>query len=261
MVERGEVVVVELDLRSLDHGEAETDEDVLDLAPHRGDQVQPAGRHEAGRPEASRRSRSRRRRRSSSAPCELGRALLDRSRSSACRTALASLPTGPRWLGRQRADRPQHAGELRLAAEIAHAQLLEVGARLRRLDRALGLLAELRQPRAPGWRVAASSRAPQARSAATLVPARACSYRAIVAAIATLSESGPPPRTGMRVRTVARSRAIGRQAVALGAQAQHDGRLRIDRAQLQLRRVPVERQQGAGEGVDPRPARRGPRED
>jgi hypothetical protein len=43
-VERGEVVVVELDLRALDDVEAHPDEDVLHLAAGLGDQVQVAGR-------------------------------------------------------------------------------------------------------------------------------------------------------------------------------------------------------------------------
>ena len=44
MVERGEVVVVELDLRALHHPVAEPDEDVLDLAPGLVEQVQVASR-------------------------------------------------------------------------------------------------------------------------------------------------------------------------------------------------------------------------
>ena len=42
VVERVEVVVDELDLGPLDDREAEADEDVLDLAPRRGEQVQAA---------------------------------------------------------------------------------------------------------------------------------------------------------------------------------------------------------------------------
>ncbi len=93
-----------------------------------GDQVQVADRAAAGRRAASRRSRS-----SASRRVELGRLELRGARgSSSCLERLRAprwraLPTGPALLGRQLADRAQHAGQLGLAAEVADAQLLELG--------------------------------------------------------------------------------------------------------------------------------------
>ena len=46
---------------------------------------------------------------------------------------------GPALLGRQLGDAAQEVGQLGLAAEVAHAQLLERGGRVGRRDRALGL--------------------------------------------------------------------------------------------------------------------------
>ena len=48
VAERVEVVVDGLDLGALDDGEAQTDEDVLELAPGLGDQVQPPDAAAAG---------------------------------------------------------------------------------------------------------------------------------------------------------------------------------------------------------------------
>ena len=141
VVERGEVVVLVLDLRALEHREAEPDEDVLHLAPDLGDQVQAAGR-------------LRRVARQRHVDAVLGQAAVE-LRGLELRGPLLEqllerhahlvgrLAHRPALLGRQLADRAQRRGQLGLAAEVAHPQLLELG--------------RARRPRA----MAASASAPQ----------------------------------------------------------------------------------------------------
>ena len=97
MVERGEVVVVELDLGALDDPVAHADEDVLELAPGGGDQVQVADRH-GGSPGSVTSRRSSRRRCSSSARLERRGALLDQ-RLERPPGLVAALPTSARCSG------------------------------------------------------------------------------------------------------------------------------------------------------------------
>ena len=124
-VERREVVVVELDLGALDDVEAHAQEDVLDLAPGLGDQVQVAGRQRrvAGQRDVDAVL--------GQAALELG--VLERGRALAEHRLerLAHLVRGladrAALLRRQVADAAQDAGQLGLAAQVADAQLLERG--------------------------------------------------------------------------------------------------------------------------------------
>ena len=140
VVERREVVVLVVDLRALEDGEAEPDEDVLHLAPDLRDQVEPAGRlRRVARErdvdpvlgEAAVELRC----------LELGRALREQLLERHPHL-VGRLAHRPALLGRQLADRAERRGELRLAAEVAHAQLLE----LRRVPalRAMAASASLR---------------------------------------------------------------------------------------------------------------------
>ena len=88
----------------------------------------------------------------------------------------------PALLRRQLADRAQRLGQLGLAPEVAHAQLLELGRRAGGADGGLGLGAQL--VRGQPW-------------PAILL---AASYSATVAAIATLSDSGPSARADPHAR-------------------------------------------------------------
>ena len=132
MVQRGEVVVLVLDLRALEHREAEADEDVLHAAPDLGHQVQAAGglRRVAGQRHVD---------------AVFGQAAVQLRRLE-FRGALAEqlferhphlvrgLAHRPALVCRQLADRAERRGELRLPAEVAHAQLLERGAVTRFAD-------------------------------------------------------------------------------------------------------------------------------
>jgi hypothetical protein len=125
MVERGEVVVVEFDLRALPDGEAEPEEHVLDLAAHLRDQMEMA---EWPRRVARQRHIDR-----------VGAQLLVELGRLQCSRALpehpfkrtfdlvAALAHGPALLGGQITDRAKHGRELRLATEVAHPQLLQLG--------------------------------------------------------------------------------------------------------------------------------------
>ena len=162
VVQRGEVVVVELDLGALGHREAQAQEHVLDLAPGLGDQVQApgAGRRIAGQrhvdgvaaqPVVQLRGLQRRR--------ALGQQRLQRHLD-----LVAALAHRAALLGRQVLDRAQHGGQLGLAAQQAHAQLLQLGGRGGAGDGRLALGADLLQAcggvshcgmtsrRGPGWR-------------------------------------------------------------------------------------------------------------
>src|SRR5262249_53604428 len=74
--------------------------------------------------------------------------------------------TGPdraAFLGRQLGDAAQNRGQLRLAAEVADPQLLQLGAAGRGLDRRRGLAPDLLDPikhlaRPPAWRAKISAR-------------------------------------------------------------------------------------------------------
>src|SRR5688572_6816130 len=124
MVERREVVVVELDLRALGDLETEPEEDVLDLAPRLGDQVQPAGlaRRVAGQRHVD---------------AILGQTCVQLSvlelAGATADQLLELLPHGVRGLAdpsallrRQVTDRAQRRGELRLAPEVLDARVLEL---------------------------------------------------------------------------------------------------------------------------------------
>ena len=106
MVERGEVVVVVLDLGALHHPVAEPDEDVLDLAPRPGEQVEVAGADRRRARAASRRVASALSRASELAALELAPCRSSSSASSAVRAVLPAFPTGPRCsAGRARRSR------------------------------------------------------------------------------------------------------------------------------------------------------------
>ena len=135
VVERGEVVVLVLDLGALDDREAEPDADVLHAPPDLRDQVQVADRQRAGRPGRVTSTRSSARRRSSSARLELRGAPL---------RAAPRAPGAPRWpacrparaapaAARRSSAAPAVSSDLR--PEVAHPQLLELGGRAGGADR------------------------------------------------------------------------------------------------------------------------------
>ncbi len=123
-VERGEVVVVGLDLRTFRHREAERGEDLDDLFGHPGERMDrprqraPAGQREVGPV------------RREGLPALLGLQGLEAGRDRGLDRGL-----GPVRLlahlrpvrGGNAAERPQQRGELARAAEHADADLLEVG--------------------------------------------------------------------------------------------------------------------------------------
>src|SRR2546430_13149478 len=125
VVERREVVVVPLDLRAvLDH-EAEADEEVLDLAPGLGDQVERASR--LGRVARERDVYAV----LDQAPLELRirqrlRALVEQRLEGYARL-VRLLADRAALVGRQLADRAQCLGQLGLAPEVADAQILQLG--------------------------------------------------------------------------------------------------------------------------------------
>ena len=144
VVEGIEVVVDGLDLRPLGHVEAQPDEDVLDLAAGLGHQVQaPDGRKRVSREghvDAV----------GDEALLELGAGQLAAPGFDGGLERLARLVgrlagRGP-LLGRELGDAAQEVGQLGLAAQVAHADLLERGRRGRRGDRVAGLLLDLRNP-------------------------------------------------------------------------------------------------------------------
>jgi hypothetical protein len=141
VVERGEVVVLVLDLGTLQHGEPEPHEDVLELAPDLRDQVEMAGRQRrvAGQGHVDAVGGEPRVELLRIEPLgALGQQplerLLDRVRALAHRTAL---------LRRQLADRAQRLRQLGLAPQVAHAQILELGAAPGAGDGSLGLPPQL----------------------------------------------------------------------------------------------------------------------
>ncbi len=144
------------------------------------------------------------------------------SASSAWRAWLAALPTAPRCSGASVGDLAQHLRQLGLAAEVAHAQLLERIAARRLRDRRLGLAAQLLDP--------------LDHDAGTLDGLRVISYSATVAAIAAFSDS---LAIGMRATRSHARRPLGRQAVALGADQQRHGA--VARAHLALQRLAASR--------------------
>jgi hypothetical protein len=137
VVEGGEVVVLVLDLRPLHDREAEPDEDVLHPASDLRDQVEMAGQRRRvarhghvdavlGEPAVELRG------------LELGGALLEQHLERAPHL-VGLLAERAALLGRQLADRAQRRGQLRLAAEVAHPQLLELSRRPGGADGRLGL--------------------------------------------------------------------------------------------------------------------------
>ena len=161
VVERGEVVVVVLDLRALEHREAEPDEDVLHLAPDLRDQVQVPDRRRrvAGQRDVDAIGRQTR--------VQLGR--LERGRALAEQRLqrhldlVGLLADRPALLRRQVADRAQRRGQLRLAPEQPHPQLLQLRGRAGRRDGRLALLANLREVRPVSHLPASYSRPRRAR--------------------------------------------------------------------------------------------------
>ena len=174
-VEGVEVVVDELGLRALHDAEAEAEEDVLDLAPGGGEQVDAAGLdggragkrdvdHVGGEPGVE------------LGGLELGRARLDRRLERLARL-VGGAADGAALLGRELGDAAQQVRQLGLAAQEAHPHVLELR-RVRRVgDRRLAGGAQLADPLVHG--------------AAIL---RLHSYRATVAAIAAFRDSA---RTGI----------------------------------------------------------------
>jgi hypothetical protein len=139
VVERGEVVVVELDLGTFHHPVAEADEDVLELAAGLGQQVQVADRGRR-RPRQGDVERV-----AGDARLELGGLERLRARSDLLLESLLGLvgagPDRPALFCRQLADPAQDRGQLRLAPEIPDPQLLERSAVRGGVDRRLGLFA------------------------------------------------------------------------------------------------------------------------
>src|SRR3954468_13835204 len=173
VVEGVEVVVDEGDLGALDAREAEAQEDVLDLAPGLRDEVQAAdglGRL-AGERDVDAVFRELR---VELFGFELLRALLDEpfQRLAGLVRRLADRPS---LLGRQLCHAPEEARQLRLAAEVADAQLLERRARRRAGDGLLGLGAQRSDavehahdaPTLAGSRRAAGGGAPRGDATAT----------------------------------------------------------------------------------------------
>ena len=205
VVERGEVVVVVLDLGALDDREAEPDEDVLHLAPDLRDQVQVADRHAAGRRAASRRRGPRPGRRSSSAASSSAvRSLEQRLQRLAHLVGLLARP------GRAARPAARRSSAAPGSAPTCGPGSAPAAPRARRRSR--------RRPRRPRPRCAAGPGQPWAGASAQAsrghpIPA---SYSATVAAIATLSDSGPSTQ---RMRTVA-----GLAARRAGPRARRPGR-------------------------------------
>jgi hypothetical protein len=143
MVERGEVVVLVLDLGTLDDREAETDADVLHAPADLRDEMQMSDRHRRvarerdvqavlDQPAIELRGR------------QLRRPLLEQPLERLAHL-VGLLAHRPALLGRQLADRAQRLGQLRLAAEVANPQLLQLGGRSGSAHGGLGLGAQLGQ--------------------------------------------------------------------------------------------------------------------
>ena len=142
MVERGEVVVVELDLGPLHHPVAEADEDVLDLPLGAEQRVLGARPGPAGRPGSVTSIASSARRVPSSLASSS--ALRDSSSdSSSWRASLPDLPTGPRSSAGRSEMPAKDLGEVGLPPQVADAQLLELGGRRGSADRLGRLLPDL----------------------------------------------------------------------------------------------------------------------
>ena len=137
MVEGREVVVVVLDLGALHDAVAEADEDVLDLPPRLGQQVEVAGcdRGDAGQGDVEGAL--------DEAPLELvPLELLAASREQPLEVALRGVGGGPDrspLIRRQLADPPEDSRQLGLAAQVAHPQVLERRGVRSGGDRRLGL--------------------------------------------------------------------------------------------------------------------------
>jgi hypothetical protein len=118
VVQRGEVVVLVVDLRALENREPEPDEDVLHLPPDLRDEVQPPRRQRrvAGQrdvdPVLGQSAVELRR-------LELGGPLLEQPLERHPHL-VRSLPDRPALLGRQLADRPERGRELRLPPQVTH---------------------------------------------------------------------------------------------------------------------------------------------
>lgn len=137
-VEGREVVVVVLDLRALEHFEAEAEEDVLEQTPRLADDVQTAerlrwiARQGHVDPVGGQALLE-------LAPLELAAAFVEQSLELSARSVrlLADLRAA---FGRQRADRAQELRELGLATQVADAQILQLGEARGGPNRPLGLL-------------------------------------------------------------------------------------------------------------------------
>ena len=142
VVERVEVVVDELDLGPLGDREAEAEEDVLDLAPGRGEQVVAADRlgRRAGQRDVDAVGGQPR---VELAGLELAAALLDQRLERLARLVRRP-PDDPALLGRQLGDAAQQVRQLRLAPEEPHPHVARAPRSASALgDRRLGLGAEL----------------------------------------------------------------------------------------------------------------------
>ena len=232
VVERGEVVVVVLDLGPLDHPVAEADHHVLDLPRRAGDQVQVPGRarRRAGQGDVDPVARQPR---SSSARVELGGAPLEQLLQRLARPVGAAADLAPFLLG-QLGDAAQDRRQLGFAAEVADPQLLQLGGARRGLDRGRGLRLDLLDPL-------------EHRSAASCMAGDDIRSQAIAAAAATLSDSAPPgaagsspaartppaprraaPRARRRGRGSPRRASASRPLAAVGDQRRPRPRRRLD---------------------------------
>ncbi len=166
MVERGEVVVVVLDLRALHHPVAETDHHVFDLAGGAGYQVDVADRERWGTGQGDVDPVG------DEPGLQLGSVELLGARREPLLQRLARLVRGGAdlapLLGGQLGDAAQDPRQLRFATEVADPQLLQLGGAGCRLDRRAGLVPDLFDPlkhraQPPAWRatIAARRRSPR----------------------------------------------------------------------------------------------------
>jgi len=140
VVERVEVVVVPFGLGPVLDVEADAHEEILDVAPRLRQQVEGAAR----------RGRVARQRHIDAVLRQTGRQLRPGQRArlrleqrlDGLADLVGLLAHRPALIGRQLADRAQSLGQLRLAAEVAHAQVLGLGRGERSGDRGFGLVAQ-----------------------------------------------------------------------------------------------------------------------
>src|SRR3954454_19013035 len=219
MVESREVVVVELDLRALHDPVAEAAEDVLDLA-HRANQEVPRP-HRDGRGAGQGDVHGV----GGQAGFEAGsleriEAMLE-ERLELLAGDVRGLPDGAALLGGKVPDAPQYLSQLRLPAQVADPQLLELGGVRRGLDGLLGLTGQLldfsldltqgrpsysRPRRWPPLRPRRRSASPALPSASEFAPSRRPPRRSPPATPRAPRRGTGPAASGARPRAARRRR-------------------------------------------------------